>query len=155
MARVPQQKGYLQRAAVYKTPRFAPSDKQLEGLAFYQKSSGLLIPKVAFSRLVREVMQDVLGETNVGGPGYRIQSLALEVLQDSAEQIITHWFSCLNLSAIHAKRVTIQVRDSQFFRSLSQRVIANPVCLYHAKGGPRTRTSPAEGPASGNGSPIL
>lgn len=138
---------YLSRAVIYTRPPFVPSEKQLEQQTFarrrpekrgrtalqevlyYQKSTGLLIPKAPFSRLVREVLADQVGATNIGATGFRIQSLALEVLQDSAEQILTHWLHCLNMSALHAKRKTVRVEDSKFFRELSKRIIDNPMAL--------------------------
>lgn len=75
-------------------------------------------------RLVREVLAEIAGQA-----GYRLQSLALEVLQESAEQIVVHWFSCLNLSAIHAKRVTVKPIDCKFFASLNQKIRDNPLHL--------------------------
>lgn len=68
----------------------------------YQKSTELLIRKLPFQRLVREIAQDF--KTDL-----RFQSSAIGALQESAEAYLVSLFEDTNLAAIHAKRVTIQV----------------------------------------------
>ena len=43
----------------------------------------------------------------------RFQSTALAALQEAAENILVGLFEDLNLSAVHAKRVTVMPRDIQ------------------------------------------
>jgi histone H3 len=77
----------------------------------YQKSTELLIRKLPFQRLVREVAQDF--KTDL-----RIQSHAIMALQEASEAYLTSLFEDTNLCAIHAKRVTILPKDIQ----LAQRI---------------------------------
>ena len=79
----------------------------------YQKSTELLIRKLPFQRLAREVLADVLGRSD-----YRMQSSALLALQEAAEAYLVGLFEDTNLCAIHAKRVTIQPKDMQLARRI-------------------------------------
>lgn len=71
----------------------------------------MLIRKLPFQRLVREVAQDVT-------PGLRFQSTAILALQEAAEAYLVSLFADTNLCAIHAKRVTIMPRDMQLARRI-------------------------------------
>ena len=66
----------------------------------YQKSTELLIRKLPFQRLVREIAQDF--KTDL-----RFQSSAVLALQEASEAYLVGLFEDTNLCAIHAKRVTI------------------------------------------------
>jgi len=83
------------------------------------------IPKAPFQQLVREIMSEL------GGRGMRIQSSAL---QESAEALLVAEFDCkpfisstnfytnlilvMNPAAIHAKRVTTQVKDMKLVQRM-------------------------------------
>ena len=67
----------------------------------YQKSTELLIRKLPFQRLVREIAQDFKSDL-------RFQSSAIGALQESVEAYLVSLFEDTNLCAIHAKRVTIR-----------------------------------------------
>jgi histone H3/H4 len=71
----------------------------------------LLIRKLPFQRLVREVAQDVT-------PGLRFQSTAILALQEAAEAYLVSLFQDTNLIALHAKRVTIMPKDMQLARRI-------------------------------------
>ena len=71
----------------------------------YQKSTELLIRKVPFQRLVREITL----ENDRHGKEWRFQSAALEALQEAAESYLVGLFTDANLCAIHGKRVTIRL----------------------------------------------
>ena len=91
----------------------------------YQKSTSLLIPKLPFSRLVREVALNVAGNSmqdlrcdaltfphmerssQVSAFFSRFQAAAILALQEAAEAYLTILFEDTVLCAIHAKRVTI------------------------------------------------
>ena len=75
----------------------------------YQKSTELLIRKLPFQRLVREIAQDF--KTDL-----RFQGSAVLALQESAEAYLVGLFEDTNLCAIHAKRVTIMPKDIQYCR---------------------------------------
>lgn len=70
----------------------------------YQKSTDLLIRKLPFQRLVREIAS----LTGRGENDYRFQSAAIGALQEAAEDYLTSLFENTQLCAIHAKRVTIR-----------------------------------------------
>ncbi|GMR56376.1 hypothetical protein PFISCL1PPCAC_13349, partial [Pristionchus fissidentatus] len=79
------------------------------GIRRYQKSTELLIRKLPFQRLVREIAQDF--KTDL-----RFQSSAVMALQEAAEAYLVGLFEDTNLCAIHAKRVTIMPKDIQLIR---------------------------------------
>ena len=72
----------------------------------YQKTTELLIRKLPFQRLFREIAQEI--KTDL-----RFQSTALEALQEAVEAYLVTLFEDTNLCALHAKRVTIQSKDIQ------------------------------------------
>merc|ERR1711910_201405 len=74
----------------------------------------LLIPKLPFQRLVREIAQDF--KTDL-----LFQAASIGALQEAAEAYLTGLFEDTNLSAIHAKRVTIMPKDIQLARRLRLR----------------------------------
>ena len=75
------------------------------------RSTELLIRKLPFQRLVREIAQDF--KTDL-----RFQSSAVMALQEASEAYLVSLFEDTNLAAIHAKRVTIQPKDLQLARRL-------------------------------------
>jgi len=77
----------------------------------YQKSTELLIRKLPFQRLVREIAQDF--KTDL-----RFQSSAVAALQEASEAYLVGLFEDTNLCAIHAKRVTIMPKDIQLARRI-------------------------------------
>ncbi len=87
-----------------KPRRYRPGTVALREIRKYQKTSDLLIQKLPFQRVVREIAQDF--STNI-----RFKGAALEALQTAGETYIVDLFECGNLCAIHSKRVTVQKRD--------------------------------------------
>ena len=85
-----------------KPHRFRPGTVALREIRKYQKSTDLLIRKLPFQRLVREIAQDF--KTDL-----RFQSSAVLALQEASEAYLVSLFEDTNLAAIHAKRVTMQV----------------------------------------------
>ena len=96
---------------VKKPHRFRPGTVALREIRKYQKSTELLIRKLPFQRLVREVAQDF--KTDL-----RFQSHAIMALQEASEAYLTSLFEDTNLCAIHAKRVTIMPKDIQLARRI-------------------------------------
>ena len=84
--------------------RFRPGIMALHEIRHYQKSTALLIRKLPFQRLVREIAQDF--KTDL-----RFQAAAILCLQEAAEAYLVRLFEDTNLCTIHAKRVTITPRD--------------------------------------------
>ena len=102
---------------VKKPHRYCPGTVALREIRKYQKSTELLMRKLPFQRLVREVANDITaGMRFPEGP--RWQSQAVVALQEAAEAYLVHLFEDSNLEAIHAKRVTIQAKDIQIARRI-------------------------------------
>jgi histone H3 len=100
-----------QPGGVKKPHRYKPGTVALREIRRYQKSTELLIRKLPFQRLVREIAQDFKSDL-------RFQSSAIGALQESVEAYLVSLFEDTNLCAIHAKRVTIQSKDVQLARRL-------------------------------------
>ena len=96
---------------VKKPHRYRPGTVALREIRRYQKSTELLIRKLPFQRLVREIAQDF--KTDL-----RFQSAAIGALQEAAEAYLVGLFEDTNLCAIHAKRVTIMPKDIQLARRI-------------------------------------
>ncbi|CAL8264663.1 unnamed protein product [Gadus morhua 'NCC'] len=94
---------------VKKPHRYRPGTVALREIRRYQKSTELLIRKLPFQRLVREIAQDF--KTDL-----RFQSSAVMALQEASEAYLVGLFEDTNLCAIHAKRVTIMPKDIQLAR---------------------------------------
>jgi histone H3/H4 len=106
--------------------RAKPGTKALRDIRKYQKSTDLLIPKLPFSRVVRDIANELFGagmsyggsERGTYGSGIRWQSTALQALQEASEAFLVHLLEDANLCAIHAKRVTIMDRDIRLARRI-------------------------------------
>ncbi|CAL1526328.1 unnamed protein product [Lymnaea stagnalis] len=102
---------------VKKPHRYRPGTVALREIRRYQKSTELLIRKLPFQRLVREIAQDF--KTDL-----RFQSAAIGALQViiffilTSEAYLVGLFEDTNLCAIHAKRVTIMPKDIQLARRI-------------------------------------
>jgi len=94
--------------------RYRPGTLALREIRRLQKTTDLLLLKLPFSRLVREVALTLRPQ----GEGMRWQSQAIQALQESAEAFLVHLFEDTNLCAIHAKRVTIMQKDIQLARRI-------------------------------------
>ncbi|KAG5840122.1 hypothetical protein ANANG_G00214220 [Anguilla anguilla] len=77
----------------------------------YQKSTELLIRKLPFQHLVREIAQDFK-------PDLRFQSSAVMALQEASEVYLGGLLEDTNLCATHGKRVTIMLKDIQLARRI-------------------------------------
>ncbi|KAF8669891.1 hypothetical protein HU200_051071 [Digitaria exilis] len=89
---------------VKKPRRYRPGTVALREIRKYQKGADLLIRKMPFRRLVREIAQ-------VHKSDLRFQSHAVLALQEAAEAYLVGLFEDTNLCAIHAKRMTIMPKD--------------------------------------------
>jgi histone H3 len=96
---------------VKKPHRFRPGTVALREIRKYQKSTELLIRKLPFQRLVREIASEFKNDL-------RFQSSAVLALQEAAEAYMVGLFEDTNLCAIHAKRVTIMPKDVQLARRI-------------------------------------
>ncbi|EGV64195.1 centromeric DNA-binding histone H3-like protein cse4 [Yamadazyma tenuis] len=104
---------HLPRATVTKR-RFKPGTKAIRDIRKFQKSTDLLIRKLPFARLVKEIAENFIGMNY----GIRWQSNAVLALQEACEAYLVHLLEDTNLCAIHAKRVTIMQKDIQLARRI-------------------------------------
>ena len=96
---------------VKKAHRFRPGTVALREIRRFQKSTELLIRKLPFQRLVREIAAEFKNDL-------RFQSSAVLALQEATEAYLVGLFEDTNLCAIHAKRVTIMPKDIQLARRI-------------------------------------
>lgn len=122
-----------------KPHRYRPGTVALREIRKYQKSTDLLIRRLPFERLVREITASFM-------PGLRMKVAAITALQEATEAYIVGLFEvstflevpCFarqhfvnqrnqarvtplqdaNLAAIHAKRVTLMAKDLQLARRI-------------------------------------
>eukprot|EP01017_Pseudomicrothorax_dubius_P013092 TRINITY_DN1564_c0_g1_i1.p1 TRINITY_DN1564_c0_g1~~TRINITY_DN1564_c0_g1_i1.p1 ORF type:complete len:136 (-),score=33.15 TRINITY_DN1564_c0_g1_i1:300-707(-) len=98
-------------SGVKKPHKFRPGTVALREIRKYQKTTDLLIRKLPFQRLVRDIAlenkQDI-----------RFQSQAILALQEACEAYLVGLFEDTNLCAIHAKRVTIMPKDLHLARRI-------------------------------------
>ena len=98
-----------------------------------QKQTGLLIPRLPFSRLVRELTMSISGKSDL-----RFQASAIAALQHSAEMVLVMWFEMLYLpyeiylnnsvhASLHGRRKTIMPKDSRLIQNIFS--IWDPLCF--------------------------
>ena len=109
--KVPKNTNKINPVGIKKTHRFRPGTVALREIRRYQKSTELLVRKLPFQRLVREVAQEFKSDL-------RFQSSAVLALQEASESYMVGLFEDTNLCAIHAKRVTIMTKDMQLARRI-------------------------------------
>ena len=97
--------------AIKKPHKYQPGIRALMEIRRYQKTTELLIRKLPFQQLIREIAQDC--KSNL-----RFQSSAIMALQEAAEAFLIGLFEDTNLCAIHAKCVTIMPKDVQLARRI-------------------------------------
>ena len=99
------------KGVLKKPHRYRPGTVALREIRRYQKSTELLIHKLPFQRLVRQIAQDF--KTDV-----RFQNAAVAALQEASEAYLVRLFEDSNLCAVHAKRVTIMPKDIQLAKRI-------------------------------------
>ncbi|GMH69739.1 hypothetical protein TrRE_jg5875 [Triparma retinervis] len=95
-----------------KKARLKPGVGAIKEIRKYQKSTELLMRKLPFARLIREIQQQYTTSP------YRWQAAACMALQEAAEAHLVGLFEDSNLCAIHNNRVTLQVKDMQLARRI-------------------------------------
>ena len=91
--------------------KFRPGTVALRDIKRYQKGTEMLLRKLPFQRLVREIAQ-------TSKDGLRFAASAVLAMQEATEAHIINLFADTCLCAIHGRRVTIQPRDLQLARRL-------------------------------------
>ena len=106
------------KGGVKKRYRYRPGTVALKQIRQYQKSTELLIRKLPFQRLVREIASDSEVILSPLCGKVRFQSAAIMALQEASEAYLVGLFEDSNLCAIHTKRVTIMPKDIQLARRI-------------------------------------
>jgi len=112
--------------------RFRQGVRAEKEILYYRATTELLIPKLPFQRVVRELVSGILDERRgfarivdvkqskddkledvwrADNFEIRFESEALLALQEAAEQYLVGMFEDANLCAHHAKRVTVMPKD--------------------------------------------
>ena len=107
------QKSNKSNAGVKKPHRYRPGTVALREIRRYQKSADLLIRKLPFARVVKQITYTDLHHTDK-----RYTATAMLGLQEAAEFQLVGMFENANLCAIHAKRVTVMPKDIQLTRKI-------------------------------------
>jgi histone H3/H4 len=84
----------------------------LREIRAYQSSTDLLLRRLPFARLVREIQQ------SMSKIAFRWQGSAILALQEAAEAHLVGLFEDSNLCALHARRVTVMPKDMQLARRI-------------------------------------
>ena len=98
---------------VKKPHRYHPGTVALREICRYQKTTDLLIRKLPFQRLVREIYEDKSTYKDC-----RWQGVAILATQEAAEAYHVGLLEDTNLCAVHAKSVTIMPKDLQLARRI-------------------------------------
>lgn len=126
----PQRPGPMGKRVPAVRRRRASGTVALQEIRKYQKSTELLIPKAPFKRLVRErhkaavdLFRSQNREMRIGDDGDlpempRLQSSAVHAMHEACESYLVGLFEDSNVSAIHAKRVTIMPKDVMLTRRI-------------------------------------
>ena len=90
---------------------FRPGYLMLNEIRHYQKKVHLLIRKLPFQCLVREITQHF-------SPDLKFRSATITAFQEASKAYLICPFEDINLCAIHVKRVAIMLKDIQLVRRI-------------------------------------
>lgn len=93
------------------------SDKALREIMKYQSTTDLLVAKIPFAKIVKQITDRYTLADGSDEP-YKWQSMALLALQEASEAYIVGLLEHTNLLAIHAKRSTVMKKDLQLARRI-------------------------------------
>lgn len=102
-----------------KRQRLRPGERAIREIRRYQRSTDLLIRKLPFQRLVRQIVED---DSDLSRMKLRFQGTAMLALQEASEAYLVGVFEDANDCALHAKRVTVMPKDMQLAMRIRSRV---------------------------------
>jgi len=102
--------------------RRRPGQVAMREIRHYQKTTEVLLRRLPFQRLVREVQLHT--HEDVKFHGFRWKAEALHALQEAAEGFLVNLLEDCNLMALHTRRITIMVRDLQLVRRVRRLTFA-------------------------------
>jgi len=97
-------KGGPATGGVKKPHRYRPGTVAMREIRRYQKTSNLLIPKLPFQRVVRDVAMNYQGDL-------RFQGSAVMALQEATEAYVVRFMEDALIACLHRKCVTIMPAD--------------------------------------------
>lgn len=100
-------------------PRCRPGTAALREIRVLQKSVHLLFRGAPFARLVRELARDV-SPPGLGDVRFRADSIV--ALQEASESYLISMCEVTNLVAIHANRITVQSKDAELARRVTDEI---------------------------------
>lgn len=100
-------------SSISKPKRLRPGQGALRQIRKYQGTTNHLVPRLAFQRLVREILQ----ETSIR----RIQTSALLALQEATEAYLVSLYQDSALCTAHAKRMELKRSDMKLALRLTQK----------------------------------
>ena len=109
-----------------KPHRYRPGTVALREIRRYQHGTELLIRKAPFSRLVREILDDIQKGIDNERRVDRWTSESIGALQEASEAYTTSLFEDTNLATIASKRVTVMPKDMQLVRRIRGEHIDHP-----------------------------
>ncbi|KAH5706830.1 hypothetical protein HBI18_252420 [Parastagonospora nodorum] len=115
------------KASGKKAHRYKPGTVSLRQIRQYQKSTEMLISKAPLNRLIREITQQ-------HRPDFRFQRVAIDAIQEALEAFLVGYFEDCNINAIHAKRVTIQKKDSELAVRYYQKLLTSNLFIGYTGG---------------------
>ena len=95
----------MKKKSISLTGSFFTGTVALREIRRYQKITELLVRKLPFQRLIREIAQEFRTEL-------QLQNSAVLTLQEAAEAYPVGLFEDTNVCAIHAKKVTIMPKEN-------------------------------------------
>ena len=101
-----------------KPHRFRPGTVAMREIRRYQRTYDLLIPRLPFNKLVRDLAYEILKEEMGENAKLQFQASALDGLQEATEHYLVKLLEDSNLNAIHANRVTVQPKDIKLARRI-------------------------------------
>ncbi|KAM7298408.1 uncharacterized protein ISCGN_019003 [Ixodes scapularis] len=97
------------RKSTHRTPPWLKDVRRL------QRTTRLLIPRLSFARVVREMLQGLAPSRS---DRYYMQGLALQALQEASELFVTNFLSASYLFSRHVNRKTLMRKDVTFLQDL-------------------------------------
>ena len=85
--------------------------RALKEIRKYQSGTKLLIRRLPFQRVIKEIVQRMRGDL-------WLQSTAMMALQEAGETFLVGLLEQSNLCTLHAKQVTIMLKDIQLARCI-------------------------------------
>lgn len=113
--KLPRKTASFKDVGVKKRTRYRPGTVALREIRRYQKSTKLLIRRLPFERVVREIARDC---TSGFDSAHRFQKSAVLALQEASEAYLVDLFEDAYLCTLHGKRITCLPKDMRLARRI-------------------------------------